>query len=145
MATKTYRTKIKMVLDPVWYPGHEPHAMVQFNEETIFEGTFTEIQTIEYEAELDEGEYLFHVIFSNKTDNDTILEHGLDKAVIVSSVEVNGVNCDECLLHSNYYPEGREDMPGHNYLSWNGVWALKISVPAFEWMHKIKGLGWIFR
>jgi hypothetical protein len=145
MDTKSYNTKIKMVLEPVWYPGHEPYATVQFNDEVIFEGAFSKPQTIEYEAEFVEGEYLFHVIFSNKTDNDTVLEEGLDKAIIVQSLKINGINCDECLLKSMYYPEDRQDMPGHNYISWNGVWTLKIEVPAFEWMHKIKGLGWIFR
>ena len=100
------------------------------------------------------------VEFYNKTDNDTVTELGLDKAVVIESVRIFGIEDPRFVWKGNYQPiypepwasEQKQQgnaldlvLPGHNYLSWNGSWSLQIDVPVFTWIHRVQNLGWIYQ
>lgn len=139
------KTSVMFQITPVWYEDHVPHVIVHFAGNKLFDGLLMDDFRYYFEMDLEPGSYDIDIQFTNKTDQDTDIDKNLDKAVIVEKIWVNKVKCDECLYEAIYYPENREPIKGHNYLSWNGTWKLTVSVPAFEWLHKLKNLGWVFR
>jgi hypothetical protein len=106
-------------------------------------------QKIQLEFVADSG--WLEVEFFNKSD----LDH--DMAVVVDSVEFFGISDPKFVWHGVYCPRYPEpwysqqcptpvaELPGGNYLGWNGRWRLNFSLPVFGWMHCKQGLGWIYQ
>ena len=96
------------------------------------------------------------VEFLNKTDSDTVLATGLDKAVKIDFVSFFGIQDPKFIWAGQYtpvYPEPwfSEQQPRPNYtvnntsyLGWNGVWRLDFDVPVFTWIHQIQSHGWLY-
>jgi hypothetical protein len=99
------------------------------------------------------------VEFLNKQDSDTVPEQGLDKAVMIESVSFFGITDPKFVWAGIYTPNYPEpwatqqrsqgivlapQLKSHNYLSWNGKWALTFTMPVFTWVHKTQDLGWIY-
>jgi len=82
-------------------------------------------------------------------------DHDPTTAVIVRDVRINGIASPKFAWAGVYYPIYPEPwastqqnlaakLPGQTYLGWNGRWELDITVPAFVWIHRTLGLGWVF-
>ena len=95
----------------------------------------------------------------NKTNEDTVPDKGLDKAVIIESVSFFGISDPKFVWSGIYepkYPELwateqrdqgvvlKQRLSPHTYLGFNGKWTLTFSVPVFTWMHTVQNLGWIY-
>ena len=73
-------------------------------------------------------------------------------ALIIDEIKFNGIASPKFIYQGTYYPS----YPKHlldsnegptlqqNYLSWNGVWTLDLSLPIYTWIHKTLDLGWIY-
>jgi hypothetical protein len=95
------------------------------------------------------GPYRLSVAMIDKADSDP------DTAVEIVEVRINGISNPKFAWAGVYHPVYPEpwastqtNLPKQispaNYLGWNGVWHLDITVPAFKWIHQTLGLGWIY-
>jgi hypothetical protein len=112
-------------------------------------------QNFEFEYDAHDRSML-EVEFTNKNINDTDLDRGLDKVVIIEQVSFFGINDPRFVWAGTYYPTYPDEwtdrdrtvwknaLKSHSYLSWNGVWRLDFPVPVFTWIHRVQGQGWIF-
>lgn len=97
--------------------------------------------------------------FLNKSNDDTILDQGLDKAVVIESVSFFGIQDPKFVWTGVYepdYPEPwateqkekgvalKQQLTNQTYLAWNGKWTLTFTVPVFTWIHNVQNLGWIY-
>jgi hypothetical protein len=95
----------------------------------------------------------------NKTNQDTVLDKGLDKAVVIESVsffEISDPKFTWLGVYEPCYPEPwateqteqgvvlKQHLTNQTYLSWNGKWSLTFTVPVFTWIHNVQNLGWIY-
>jgi|14BtaG_2_1085337.scaffolds.fasta_scaffold123753_2 hypothetical protein len=144
-------TSIAITLDGTTCRGKEPTIQWQCDQTRHRQSIWKET-TIEFSSPQTQGTHLIQFEFFNKTNEDTTADE--DLAVIIKDIQVNGISDPKVNLVATYYPEYPEPwlsqqdpkpssiLPGHQYLGWNGIWRLEYDVPAFAWIHKIKGLGW---
>lgn len=127
-----------------------------FNDNLIYNGLLSESQVFEIDNHLPNNEYRLSVEFLNKTDNDTDLITGADKAVIIDRIIFNDIEDNRFIWAGEYCPEYPELwynnqiikpqplLKNLSYLGWNGKWTLTFTVPVFTWIHKVQNLGWIY-
>jgi len=70
-------------------------------------------------------------------------------AISVEEIKINGISDTKFVWAGKFHPEyprWEEDKGpiDTHYLGFNGEWRLTISIPAYTWIHKIQGLGWIY-
>jgi len=142
-------------LDPVFHE-EPPLVKVILAGDELFHGLLESRKTLEFDRWLVPGVYDLTVEFLNKKDTDTVPDRNLDKAVIVESISVAGLRSQKFVWQGIYAPEYPEpwhsqqtprppaELLGHTYLSWNGIWTLKLSSPIFTWVHQVEDLGWIY-
>ena len=147
-----YPVKLDISLTPVWHDtppeiniGIDNHLeKVVLSESRVFHYEFLASDTTTLTVEL-----------LNKTDSDTVLEQGLDRAVIIESVSFFGISDPKFAWEGIYKPEYPEPwasqqmdlkslLKNHTYLSWNGKWTLTFTIPVFTWIHRVQNLGWIY-
>ena len=156
MATKNdHRVWGDIVLEPIFHDD-PPSIKVRLTDKEIFSGRLLEQTSVKFDTKLPEGVYNLSVEFNNKTDRDVIPDLGLDKAVVIKSLTLAGVQSSKFVWSGVYvpnYPEpwysqqnSRPDerLINQTYLGWNGVWTLTFTSPIFTWIHKIENLGWIY-
>ena len=145
MATD-YRVKMKIVLRAVRQPWvkisvHGQEQVYQINDQTEFDYDFvTQDSTVTIMIE-----------HFNKDHNDP------ETAVEIVGIEFFNIADPAFAWAGTYTPQYPEPwysqqvtkppqtLTKHNYLGWNGVYKLEISIPVFEWMHKTLAMGWIYR
>ena len=145
--TTLYKTSVSIELTPVG----TPEVVVTVGDKTIHRVLYgTEV--IEVAASFSAGSLPVTVEMINKAPNDPAT------AVEITKVTVNGIADHQFIYAGSYtpqYPEpwasqqraaGNELPPTlpQAYLSWNGVWCLPITVPAYTWIHQTLSLGWIY-
>ena len=121
---------------------------VNLTESTEFNFEFTAVDSCDLSVE-----------FLNKTNSDTILDQGLDKAVVIESVSFFGIQDPKFVWAGVYKPEYpepwateqqengvvlKQQLTNQTYLAWNGKWTLTFTVPVFTWIHNVQNLGWIY-
>jgi hypothetical protein len=156
MATQ-YLVKLAVTLHPIWHI--DPPKVRLGIDDNLSEISLTETTTVHFEFET-HSDCQLSVEFLNKQDSDTVPTLGLDKAVIVESISLFGITDPRFIWAGVYEPQYPEpwaseqqskgiilsqQLPSHNYLSWNGKWTLTFKVPVFTWIHEIQNLGWIYR
>jgi hypothetical protein len=89
--------------------------------------------------------------FNNKDYNESRQDQGLDMAVQIESVSVEGMTLDRFKWAANYYPDYPVDYPDKKtvinsatYLGWNGRWELPFTTPIYTWIHQLENLGWLY-
>lgn len=154
MATD-YWTKIEVDIEPVWH-DELPEIEISFAKQRLFLGALSERRTFEIQQRLPSGSYDLVIDFINKKDSDTDLSKGLDKAVIIRRVAINGLSDAKFIWAGIYrprYPQmwlSQQTQPpaaellAKDYLGWNGTWTLHLTCPVFSWIHRTLGLGWIY-
>ena len=155
MATQ-YPVKLSITLRPVWHQD-PPQIQLGINN-NLTKIDLTEAATINFDFESDRDCQL-SVEFLNKQDFDAVLEHNLDKAVVIESVSFFGINDPKFVWAGVYeprYPELwakeqhsrgvvlQKQLTNQSYMGWNGKWTLTFEVPVFTWIHKVQNLGWIY-
>lgn len=109
---------------------------------------------------LDQEQWVEIMIYPDSgTDIDIIVKHhgktedeyksAKDLAVIIEEIEINGISDPKFIWQGKFHPEyprWEEDKGpiDTNYLGFNGEWKLTITIPAYTWIHKTLGLGWIY-
>lgn len=152
MNTK-YSVKTRILITPKWH--NDPPAIRVGCGKEIYNYTLYDPRWFDFTFATDNLQETLFVEFLNKKDSDTVIEHGLDKAVIVTAVEFFGIHDPKFVWAGVYeptYPEPwasqQKDLEpllkNHNYLGWNGKWALTFDIPVFTWIHKTQNLGWIY-
>jgi hypothetical protein len=149
-----YPVKLDIHLRSIWH-DNPPEINIGINDD-IQRIILKDNQTFHYEFTADNTSIL-SVELLNKTDADTIPDKGLDKAVIIESVNFFGIHDSRFVWAGEYQPNYPEPwyseqtikpaplLKSHTYLSWNGKWTLTFEVPVFTWIHQMQNLGWIYR
>jgi hypothetical protein len=152
----TYLVKLAVALRPIWHA--DPPRICIGIDDNLSEIVLTESTTINFEfTAVKECQLVVELL--NKTDSDCIPDQGLDKAVVIESIDFFGIADPRFAWAGVYepvYPEPwaqeqhdqgvalKRQLCPHTYLSWNGKWTLTFSVPVFTWIHRIQNLGWLF-
>lgn len=149
-----YNTSIALTLTPQWHID-PPEIIIRVNDQNQ-QLLLKQTETFQFEFYSAPRDVLISVELINKQERDTVPEKNLDKAVIIDQLTINGISDPRFVWAGEYrpdYPEPwysqQQDKPpalltNHNYLGWNGIWNITIQVPAFLWMHRQLGLGWVY-
>jgi hypothetical protein len=151
-----YPVQVEVRLRPLWHKdppeinigiGDDLEKIVLENEQT-FGYNFTAA-----------GRSQLTIEFLNKTNEDTVADKGLDKAIVIESVGFFGITDPKFVWSGIYkpvYPEPwateqrqqgvvlQQQIHNQTYLAWNGKWTLTFTVPVFTWIHNVQNLGWIY-
>lgn len=154
--TTTYQVKLAVTLRPVWHS--DPPQIKIGVDDVLSDVILTESTTFNFDVDaVDKCKLIIE--FLNKTDQDTIPEQNLDKAVVIESIDFFGISDPRFVWSGIYEPtypepwatEQRDlgviltpQLSNTNYLAWNGKWTLTFDVPVFTWIHKVQDLGWIY-
>ena len=154
--TTTYRVKLVVTLRPVWH--NDPPQIRIGIDEVMSNMTLNDTTTINFDVDAVKKCKLT-IEFLNKTDQDTIPDQNLDKAVVIESISFFGITDPRFVwtgIYEPIYPEPwateqqdlgvvlPQQLPNVDCLSWNGKWTLTFDVPVFTWIHKVQDLGWIY-
>lgn len=151
MTTK-YPVELAVTLRPRW---HQDPPRVRIGiDHNLREVDIENTVTLRFDVELARTGTLT-VELINKQDSDTVIEHNLDKAVIIESISFFGIEDPRFVWAGEYRPDYPEPwaseqtdlapvLKNHNYLGWNGKWTLTFDVPVFTWIHQVQNLGWIY-
>jgi hypothetical protein len=154
MDTRLYDTRIEISVTPIY---HDEAPLIKISGFDQHWHDCLEVPRVfTFERRCSQGPCSFVIEFLNKKDSDTIPDQGLDKAITIDWISINGIR-DQAFVwqgryqprypepwHSQQDPAPPETLQGHTYLGWNGQWKLEIEVPAFAWMHRTLDLGWIY-
>jgi hypothetical protein len=156
MDMKKYKTKIEIILTPVWH-REPPLVAIKFSKDFFSKEYLKKQKKYVFEKEIPAGEYELSIDFLNKKNTDTVGQN--DKALKIDKIILNGILSDKFIWEGIYqptYPEpwaSQQKILGKKldkfikpstYMGWNGQWKLIYSVPLFSWIHKIENLGWIY-
>jgi len=152
----SYPVELDIHLRSIWH-DNPPIINIEINDD-IDNIILSEDQTFHYEFICNNNSTIT-VELLNKTDADSVLPKGLDKAVIIESVSFFGISDPKFAWAGIYepkYPEPwaseqrnqgvvlKQHLSPHTYLGFNGKWTLTFSVPVFTWMHQVQNLGRIY-
>lgn len=146
-----HKIKGSVTIDPVGYDNAWPELSVMMDRDLLFSGELKKSISIKFDKLSPSTTHSLSVEFYNKTDSDTDINTGRDKAIIIKEIEFFGITSPRFVWAGNYrpeYPSHMTDQPKilkyHNYMGWNGVWCLDFTTPIFTWIHQIEDLGWIY-
>jgi hypothetical protein len=98
------------------------------------------------------GQHKLWFTFNNKDYNESRLDQGLDMAVEIDRISIEGITVDRFKWAANYYPDYPADyldkqkvVKSATYLGWNGLWELEFTAPVFTWIHQVENLGWLYK
>jgi hypothetical protein len=145
-----YSVVIDIHLRSIWH-DNPPEINIGINDD-INRIILTDNRVFHYDFTASETSVLT-VELLNKTDTDTV--DGLDKAVVIESVDFFGISDPKFSWAGIYKPDYPEPwasqqtdlkplLKSHTYLGWNGKWTLTFDVPVFTWVHRVQNLGWIY-
>lgn len=145
-----------LLIDALYW-ADPPEIQIKFNQNILFSGTLTKIQKFNWALPAQDQNRL-SVFFLNKKDSDTV--DNLDKAVIIKSIELEGLNYPTFMYCSQYRPEYSdgyyryakennivvEPLIHSNYVGFNGEWFLEFTWPTFTWIYETETQsgGWIY-
>jgi len=152
----SYPVKLDVHLRSVWHDT-PPEINIGINNH-VKKITLSTDQTFCYDfIAVDDAVLTIELL--NKTNSDTVLDKGLDKAVIIESISFFDITDPRFVWAGIYQPQYPEpwateqqnqgitlakQITGQTHLSWNGKWSLNFSVPIFTWIHQVQNLGWIY-
>ena len=154
--TTNYPVHVEVRLRPIWHIN-PPEINVGINN-AIDRVILSDTQTFHFTV-TSTNESTLTVELLNKIDADTVPGTDLDKAVIIESISFFGITDPKFVWLGVYepcYPEPwaanqrqngvvlKQHLTNHNYLGWNGKWALTFDLPVFTWIHQVQNLGWIY-
>lgn len=144
-----------MTLEPVWWKEY-PHVSVFLDQDLLHQGPIFEKTKIPFARVVGPGKHKLEICFYGKTDSDTDINTGKDKAVVIKDIEFFGITSPRFVWSGIYrpvYPTNWASQQTHvppatltnlDYLGWNGTWCLEFEAPIFTWIHQIENLGWLY-
>lgn len=150
--------ELSLQLTPKIFNG-SPEIQLTLDDYEIFRGELHSTKIFDINQEITEGSHVLALEFFNKKENDTNLDTGEDKAVLIDWISFFSIADDKFIWQGDYrprYPEAwiktnqelkkslSEQLKNITYLGWNGTWELHFTSPVFVWIHQIKNLGWIY-
>jgi hypothetical protein len=156
MDIKKYKTKIEVILTPVWHQ-EPPLIAIKFSKDFFSHEYLEKQKKYVFEKEIPAGEYELSIDFLNKKNTDTVGQN--DKALKIDKIILNGISSDKFIWEGTYHPIYPEPWASqqkklgkkldklikpNTYMGWNGEWKLTYSVPIFTWIHKVEAHGWIY-
>jgi hypothetical protein len=136
-----YNTRIDIELEPVGTPEVKIIIADKIVDHSLIDGPVVKNFSFNQKS----GPFTICVEMLNKHDYDH------DTAIIIKSFTFNDITDPKFVWQGCYYPRypqhligQNEKLPGHNYISWNGVYQLTCTAPIFTWMHQVLDFGWIF-
>jgi hypothetical protein len=154
--TINYPVKLEIHLRPIWH-NNPPKINIGINDD-IKKIILSEERSFQFEF-IASKKSIITIELLNKNDADSILDKGLDKAVIIESVSFFNIADPRFIWAGIYEPEYPEpwateqrdlgvvlkpQLTNETCLGWNGKWTLTFTVPVFTWMHQVQNLGWIY-
>ena len=137
-------------LKPVWWKT-KPEITYGINDITINTVSFGNSMSLRLAFPLTPGPHRLWFTFNNKDYNESRQDQGLDMAVQIESVSVEGMTLDRFKWAANYYPDYPVDYPDKQtviasatYLGWNGRWVLPFTTPIYTSIHQLENLGWLY-
>lgn len=105
-------------------------------------------QWVEIQIQPDKGSTV-DIIVKHHGKTDEEYYSGKALAVMVEEIEINGISDQRFVWQGGFhpdYPSWEEDRGpiDTNYLGFNGEWKLRITIPAYTWIHETLSLGWIY-
>jgi len=156
MVIKVRDVVLELLLEPVFW-DEKPEIRIAFNERELYAGHLGQEKKFNWTLPAQDSNRI-SVFFLNKRKNDTVGDK--DKAIIIKSIGLEGLNYKSFLLKSKYqpqYPAGylslakeknltTDPVINSNYLGFNGEWWLEFTWPTFLWIFQTEtqGLGWIY-
>lgn len=148
MVTK-YPVEIDVLIEPIWF-ARIPTIKIGINGQ-LETYSIEKSRLFTYTVDDPKDLCTLEVHHIGKQIEDCDPTQGLDTAVVIKEVIVNGIKSPKFAWQGVYYPEYPNYYHAESamlkpctYLGWNGVWRLDISIPAFNWIHQIENLGWIY-
>lgn len=148
----THPVELSVELVPIW---HRDPPQINIGIDSIQTVLLDQPRKFDFNF-AGQGQHRLIIELLNKQANDTDLDRGLDKAVIVKSIAFFGISDQRFVWAGKYkpaYPEPwfsqqasppPEILVNQDRLSWNGCWSLEFDVPVFTWIHQQLNLGWIY-
>lgn len=148
----SYPVRVRVELIPIW---HQDPPEIRIGIDQAQPTVLDSARTFDYDF-TGHGKHRLIIELTNKRDSDTDLSRGLDKAVIIKSIEFFGIQDQRFVWAGTYRPDYPEPwysqqttpptavLNNQDRLSWNGRWELEFEVPVFTWMHGVLDLGWIY-
>jgi len=137
-------------LKPRWWKTR-PEITYGIDDLTINTIQIQNYTTLRLAFPLTAGEHKLWLTFNNKDYNESQLDQGLDMAVEIDHVSIEGINVDRFKWAAHYYPDYPADYPDKQkviksatYLGWNGRWELPFTTPIYKWIHQLENLGWLY-
>ena len=149
MSTDLERVEFKVLLSGEWF-RLPPHVKVYIDDqliedlEVVERSALGEQRTLEFDAELSDGEHELRIQYLDKEQPDTrVDENGnidADHIVNIDSIEIDEIELGfMCYNKSVFRPdqELRPDLPAEMHelinIGYNGVWVMKFQVPTYIW------------
>ena len=150
-----FDTNIEIVLKPHWWRTI-PVITYGIDDQEIDMMQLNNITTLLFSFPLSKGNHNIWFDFTNKDYLDSQLENGLDMAVEIVSVTIEGMTLDRFRWAGEYrpiYPEPwastqhdlLPNIKSATYMGWNGRWNLPFTTPIFTWIHRLENLGWLYK
>ncbi len=135
-------------LSSIWW-DKIPHAIIRVDDELIVEGDIAkeyekESETFKFQKELSEGKHTLSIEFSNKTNDDTLLENGKivkDMLLSMDEILIDDIELGYLAVTSNKFyvnkdirpeqPDIIEKMPPLSGFA--GKWEIEFSCPTYIW------------
>lgn len=152
-----YDVELAVKLEPEWHIS-PPRVIVSCHDQ-IHDIRLDRPRTVRF-AFRAEGQQTLQIQLTDKTDEHSRPDLGLDQAVMISAISFFGIYDPRFVWTGVYRPEYPEpwytqqiqqgqapqaELINVDRLGWNGQWQLEFDLPVFTWIHHVQNLGWIYR
>lgn len=128
--------KVRLALRVITHNG-SPDTVVTVNRQCLWSGPLHRDQDFDCQIALCEPLDL-SVTLKNK-----IYDQHQETAVIIDSINIDGVEIIPRWTHLASYHNERDYCGATSYLGFNGEWKLQTHRPFYQWLHQITGQGWL--
>ena len=119
------------------YWDKAPQVKVDINNDVIWDGTVTDIETIKHEKEVyDEEEVKLNITLYSKTDDQTVIENEKvikDQLLHIKNIEIDDVEIEDLIWEAEY-TVNTVIKKRVTTLGENGTWCLTFTSPFYLWL-----------
>lgn len=120
------------------YWDKAPQVKVDINNDVIWDGTVTNIETIKHEKEiLSEEEVKLNITLYNKQNDQVRLKDGKtikDQLLYIEGIEIDDIDIEDVIWEGIYTPENKPSYEKATCLGENGTWCLTFKEPFYLWL-----------
>lgn len=148
----TFKTEIVFRFEGI---GRETYPKIRMtvDDEIYWSGVICGEKILSFSRFCSPGLHRFEIELYDKPETDSW------QALRIVDIKIGGIQSSRFIHQGQYiprYPEPwatKQCQQGHNlekivrntdYLGWNGIWRLELSIPVYTWIHEVENLGWIY-